>query len=270
MLNTPFPKPQSSRKKILFTTLVGFGVSLFIIFYKPFGIENVNKQWYFDLVILSLGLVFILSFLFMEVLIPKLFPKIFQNWTLAKAIVWYGLLIIIVGAAVFLYKSYLQSFHDFTLKEFSIILGRTLLMALTIFFCVIGIYQYINRQKLSLVSSQEIYPLLLPNGDTLPLMLKDILFISSNDNYVDIHYEEEGIRKKLLCRSSLKNIESQLVNPFSPILRCHRKFLINADRFSILKTSSRSMLISLKKYEDEIPVSKQYAEKISQALQIHP
>lgn len=105
------------------------------------------------------------------------------------------------------------------------------------------------------------------NGNPIELKLKDILYINSNDNYVDIHFMSNGERKKNLIRSSLKSVEAQIVNPLSPIRRCHRGYLINVEYFKIQKMTSRNMVIALLHYPDEIPVSKQYIESIKNQLQ---
>ncbi|MEL7119437.1 MAG: LytTR family transcriptional regulator DNA-binding domain-containing protein [Bacteroidota bacterium] len=270
LLNTPFPRPKRNRRNLLWVCLIGLSCSLFIILFKPFGIENVNEQWFYELAIISIGVVFILAYLFIEWLIPYCFPSIFNKWTLKKAILWYTLVMLFIGAVVFLYKSFLAGFSNFTLLEYFFVIARTLGMALIVTFFSLGLYQYFNRKNVSLFSNSEEYYLTIEGGKALRIKPKNILYISSDDNYVDIHFLDNGKRKKEVLRSSLKNIESQLVNQISPIYRCHRRHLINIEYFNIQKMTSRSMLISLKEYEDQIPVSKKYTEIIRQLLTIRP
>ena len=270
ILRTPFPRPKRSSKNLLWVVMVGLGCSLFILLFKPFGIENSTGEWWVYLVIFSLGVLFILSILFMEWLIPTLFPAPFKKWTVGKALIWYTLVILFIGAMIFLYKSFWGGFSEFTWTDFLKVLGRILGIGITVTFFVLGIWQYLNRNRLSLVSITEEYIITSQNGKPVRLNLKEILYISSDDNYVDVHLESDGVRKKEILRSSLKNIEEQIVNPLSPILRCHRGYLINIEYFEILKASSRNMIIGLKNYGDEIPVSKQYAETIKQRLQVRP
>ena len=267
---TPFPRPKRNRKHLLWIILIGISCSFFIILFKPFGIQNINDQWYFNLAIISMGIVFILAYLFIEWFIPGLFPKLFKRWTLGKAILWYSLVILFIGAIMFLYKSYLAGFSDFTLKEYFFAVGRTLVIALIVSFFALGLYQYFSRKAVSIFSISEDYLITSVDGKTLRLNPKDILYIGSDDNYVDIHYINNGIRDKIVFRSSLKNIESQLVNLISPIYRCHRQYLINVKCFSIKKKSSKNMMIALKDYDDLIPVSRQYADSIKKLLPIRP
>lgn len=269
-LKTPFPRPKRNRKNLIWVVLVGIASSLFILLYQPFGIVNSTGDWVLNLVILSLGFLFILSVLFMEWLIPSTFPKAFRNWTLGKALVWYALVILFIGAMQFLYKSFWSSFQEFTWTDFLGVLARTFGIGITVSFFVTGIWQYLNRRQLSLISSTETYTVTAQNGKEISLSLKDILFISSDDNYVDIHYEENGDRKKLVFRSSLKNVEKQIVNPLSPIIRCHRRYLINSEHFSIDNPRNRNMTVKLKSHNDSVPVSGQYTTAVRARLQIHP
>ena len=222
LLNTPFPRPEKSRKNLFWLILTGLSCSLFIILYEPFGIKNVHGQWYYNFFIFGLGLLFILSVLLLEWSIPSLSPSFFQKWTLGKAILWYTSVILFIGAVNFFYKSYMGGFRDFTLMEYFFVVGRIVVITITVSFFILGIYPFFNRKKISLLTQKEEYVINAPGGKSIRLNPKDVLYIQSDDNYVDIHLLEEGARKKVLFRSSLKNIESQLVHPLSPIYRCHR------------------------------------------------
>ena len=269
-LKTPFPRPARSRKNLLWVIVVGLSASFFILLYKPFGIENTTGELYVDFVIFSLGILFIFSVLFMEWLMPVIFPKWFRNWTLGKALLWYTLVLVFIAIVNFLYKSYWSNFMEFTWIDFLMVLGRTFVISITVCFFVLGIWQYFNRRKMALISANETYNVTTLNSQQLKLNLKDTLYISSDDNYVDIHYLSGGERKKIVLRSSLKNIEGQVTNPLSPIHRCHRRYLINIAHFIVKDSRSRSMLLGLKNHPDEIPVSKQYARGILNLLSIRP
>ena len=266
LLQAPFPRPKRSKANLLKILGLGFVCSLFVIFFKPFGIENTSGVWYYNLYILSIGVLLSLSIIIVEWLIPLALPKLFRNWTIGKGLIWYTLVVLVIGAIVFIYKSYLGGYRDFTVQEYFFVIGRTFLISLTVSFFIIGLYQFINRKSIANISINENYLVTSQNGKPLQLRLSDILYISSDDNYVNIHYNSEKGRQKLLFRSSLKNVESQIVNPISPMHRCHRKYIINIKYFEIEKTTSRNMTIRLKTYDDIIPVSSQYIESIKSLL----
>ena len=269
-LKTPFPRPKANKTNFLWIICVGLGASLFILLYKPFGIENTTGELYVDLIIFSLGILFILSILFIEFLVPKLIPRPFQKWTLGRALVWYPIVIVFIGGTQFLYKSWWGDWHDFTVQEFLLVLARTLGIGMTVAFIVLGIWQYLNQRKISALTSKETYTLTTPQGNEIKVNLNNILFVASDDNYVDLHIEEDGKRDKIMLRSTLKNIESQLINPISPIKRCHRRYLINPSKFNVANDSNKKMTIRLNDYDDQIPVSAQYMSQIRKELEIRP
>ncbi|OJJ19425.1 hypothetical protein BKI52_21690 [marine bacterium AO1-C] len=269
-LSTPFPRPQRTRKNLLYIVLVGIGSSFFILLYKPFGIQNQTGEWLVDAVIFSLGIVFIFSVLLMEWGLPVVFPRLFKQWTLGKAVLWYAWVILFVGFVMFVYKNLWAGFQEFTFQEFVLVLGRVFIIGFTVSFVVLGIWQYISQRRVALISSQETYTITAQNGKSVQFVLKDILYIQSDDNYVDIHYLAQGIRQKEVLRSSLKNIESQIVNPLSPIIRCHRQYLINLECFKIAKMTTRAMTLTLQGHDDQIPVSKKYIPNLKQQLSTHP
>lgn len=217
-----------------------------------------------------MGIVFIASYLFIEWIVPSVIPNPFKTWTLSRAIAWYTLVILFIGAAMFLYKSFLAGFTDFTLKEYFFVIGRTFLIALTVSFFSLGLYQYFSRKPISFFANSTTYDIKTSAGKNLSINPQQILYISSDDNYVDVHYEVNGHRTKAILRSSLKHIEAQLVNQISPIHRCHRRFLINVNRFESRKITSRNMIIVLKDHPDELPVSRQYIERIKQLMPTRP
>ncbi len=269
-LYTPFPRPKRNKKNLLLLILIGMSASLFILVYNPFGIKTDTGQWYLDLVIIGLGVLFILSVLFMEIIIPAILPGIFKNWTLGKAIIWYMLVFVFIAAMNFLYKSFWSSFLEFSWTDFILVLGRTLVISFTVCFFVLGLWQYLNRRRITSLLGNEYTELTTESGKIVELRLNDILYISSDDNYVDVHYYSGEERKKIVLRSSLRNAESQLVNKLSPIIRCHRQYLINPTHFSIEKKSSRSLQLKLKNYTDEIPVSRRFVKSVMKSLSANP
>lgn len=96
----------------------------------------------------------------------------------------------------------------------------------------------------------------------ISMLLKDLLYIESCDNYAQINYLSKGSTKKYLLRNRLKNIEKELEE--TNITRCHRTLLVNLDRAKVLKRENSDMTIELDdENTKEIPVSKSYRESIS-------
>lgn len=269
-LATPFPRPKNNKTNIFGVFLLGVLCSVFIIIFKPFNIANTTGALYEYLLLFSLGVLFSLSIYIWDFVIPALFPTSFKKWTLGRAILWYALMMLFVGALMFLYKSYLGGFRDFTFKEYLFVCGRVFLISFTVSFFVLGLVSYLQKSKISSIASNESRFVKASNGREMQLFFNEILYLESDENYVDIHLLKNGLRKKEVIRSSLKNVEDQLVYATSPIYRCHRKYLINFKYFDIVDASSRSMTIQVKEGETTIPVSKQYVPQIKQLLTNRP
>lgn len=269
-LRLPFPRPKRNRKNIILLLLIALISNLFILIFRPFDIENQTGEWFIYLILFSLGIVFFFSVYFIEFLVPSIFPKPFKTWTLLKALLWYTFVIFFVGAVMFFYKSFLGGFVDFTWREYFFVLGRVLGISIIVSFFTLGIFSYFNRKKFSSLLANENYLITTSNSKSIKLNVKNIMYIVSDDNYVDIHLEIDGLRKKEVFRSSLKNIESQIVSSVSPIKRCHRRYLINIQYFKIDKMNSRNMSLVLNKYNDEVPVSKNYSKQIQELLHVRP
>ena len=265
-LDTPFPRPKNNRKNVFWVFLIGVLCYVFILIFRPFNIVNTIDALHDYLFLFSLGILFSLAIYVWDFVIPGVLPKSFKKWTLGKAILWYSLMILFVGASLFLYKSYLEGFTNFTFKEYLFVCGRIFLISITVSFFVLGLFSYIQKSKISSIASNESCLVKTPNAKVIQLYFNEILYIESNENYVKIYLLKNGERKKEVIRSSLKNIEDQLVYSISPIYRCHRKYLINFKYFEVVNSSSRSMTIQLKDGETTIPVSKRYVTQISQLL----
>ncbi len=96
----------------------------------------------------------------------------------------------------------------------------------------------------------------------LSILLADLLYIESADNYVIIHYTTNGKAKTYLLRNSLKNLESLLRR--SPVGRCHRSYLVNFNRVKVIRRTKEGLMLEIDEQNiPDIPVSKSYQEVIS-------
>lgn len=103
------------------------------------------------------------------------------------------------------------------------------------------------------------------NTEKISLLLKEVVFINSADNYVEIHYKEGESFKKKLLRNTLKNIELQ-IKPYPNFVRCHRKYIINSNYIEALNGNCNNHDLILKEYKETIPVSRQYFYRLKDVL----
>jgi DNA-binding LytR/AlgR family response regulator len=101
--------------------------------------------------------------------------------------------------------------------------------------------------------------------ENLTLLIAEVIFIQSADNYVEIVYMDGYNIKKKLIRNTLKNIELQ-IKQYSNFIRCHRTCIVNMHYIEKLNQDYSSHWITLKGYHEKIPVSRQYLLKLKEAL----
>lgn len=92
----------------------------------------------------------------------------------------------------------------------------------------------------------------------ISVMLENLLYIESADNYATIHYLNKSGISHFLLRNSLKWIEERYASE-TPLTRCHRSFIVNMDKVKILKKIKGGIVIEIDaERTPDIPVSKTY------------
>jgi DNA-binding LytR/AlgR family response regulator len=101
--------------------------------------------------------------------------------------------------------------------------------------------------------------------DSLNLLIADVVFIRSADNYVEIVYREADVIRKKLIRNTLKGIE-KILKDYTNFIRCHRICIVNSHYIDKLIRNYSSYWIVIKDYEEKVPVSRQYLIKIKEVV----
>lgn len=102
-------------------------------------------------------------------------------------------------------------------------------------------------------------------AEDFTLLVSEIVYARSADNYVEIAYEEAGIVKKRMLRNTLKNIEQQFF-AFSYFIRTHRTCIVNIKYIKELHKSFNSHWLSLENSIETIPVSRQYLLSVKELI----
>lgn len=103
------------------------------------------------------------------------------------------------------------------------------------------------------------------NGENLNLLISDIAFVKSADNYVEVVFKEGDVFRKKLLRNTLKNIEQQL-RQYSNFTRCHRICIVNTHYIEKLNRNYSNHWLTIKGFDERIPVSIQYVIKLKESL----
>ncbi len=100
--------------------------------------------------------------------------------------------------------------------------------------------------------------LISENGsENIRILVSDIVFIKSADNYVEVGYHEETEVKKKMIRNTLKNIEKQL-DDFNNFIRTHRSSIVNIQYINKLHKNFNTYWLTLDDTKETVPVSRQY------------
>ena len=93
-----------------------------------------------------------------------------------------------------------------------------------------------------------------------------VLFIKSEDNYVQIHYIDQHRTKKFILRSSMRALEENLSK--HGLVRCHRSYFINPGFIKIVHRDSSGLIVAELKQDgfESIPISRKYQDAITRLL----
>ena len=93
-----------------------------------------------------------------------------------------------------------------------------------------------------------------------------ILYISAEENYVNIYYSEAGRVREYNLRSSMKAIDELCQD--NGLVRCHRSFYINPVHVKVLRRDRDGIMYAELDADDvrHIPVSKTYYGRLSDIL----
>lgn len=96
----------------------------------------------------------------------------------------------------------------------------------------------------------------------LSISLMNLFYIESDDNYIKVWYADAGGGvKQYMLRCRLKTVEESFAG--SPLVRCHRKYIVNLLRVSVISREKDGYYVNLDLSSvDPIPVSKTYEEQV--------
>lgn len=261
---------KNSVKTILFTALFAL---LFINLFQPFG----SRDWYPDvsdikyfafssLIILTGMLVVVISRMILTAYSKKRDVLYWQYalWILCE----------VVAMAIF-YTLFAKFFpKDGVERDISEIFRQSLIntaLVLLLPYAITWLYfswkeksallEHIGQEKSADARAKTLIAFPDEKGDLkISVMLENLLYIESADNYATIFYLNKSGVSKFLLRNSLKWMEEHLTKD-TPLIRCHRSYIVNMDKVKILKKIKGGIVLELDEGRTpDIPVSKTYYE----------
>ena len=93
-----------------------------------------------------------------------------------------------------------------------------------------------------------------------------VIFIKSEENYVQIHYLDKDKTRKFVLRSSMRALEDVLSK--KGLVRCHRSYFINPVYIKIVHRDESGQIVAELNQSgyDGIPISRKYQDEITKLL----
>lgn len=271
--------------------LFGLFVFGFLVIFQPFHLTKLSGKLIF--VALGFGLTTFMVVGLMNAVFLPIFPKFFseEKWTVGRELLWSMINTVVVGLGNAFYVVWIGIGHWSFQMIFSIELYT---LAIGVF--PIGISVLLkearlkkrfergssqintgleNRRTTAPVNSrveEDDSLLILPSdnrNEQFSLRYKDLIYVRSSDNYVEVYYMHEDRVTKKILRNSLKTIVETL-SAHSQFFRCHKSYLVNLDKIERVSGNAQGYKLHLADLNSQIPVSRKYNAVIKKRLADHP
>ena len=248
---------------------------LFINIFKPFG----SRDWYkisdfkffifASLIVLVGMLVVVISRMILLAYVKRnqLTYLKYGAWVLAEILsmsMFYALFTKFIPEEN-ANRDFLQIFYDSTLHA-SLILLLPYAILWLYFSWMDKNHQLEKMQKSDKpveVTKKNLIAFLDEKGEfKISVVLENLLYIDSADNYATIHYLNKSKLSHFLIRNSLKWMEENLTKE-TPLVRCHRSYIVNLDKVKVLRRTKDGIFLEMDAMNTpDIPVSKTYYERV--------
>ena len=297
LFRQPFPA-HTLASSIRMAAVIGLFIAVFLLVFQPFGLQEMPDGPAKILLLLGYGLITFACISLSSILLSKLFPDWFkaQAWTIGKEIQITLFNFLLIGLANTLYTfvifnqpislSHLLRFEGITLAvgilpvslivlfRYSRLLSRNLKLAqemnselkpvsrITDPLTAAEFNSSINPQP---EASQTFIFTSETGTEQISLNQHDFLFAAAADNYVELHYLQEGVAKKSLIRNTLTRLE-EIVKPDPKMVRCHRAYLVNIAQVRHFSGNAQGLKLELHGTPELIPVSRKMVPAIKALL----
>ncbi|HEY9048718.1 MAG TPA: LytTR family DNA-binding domain-containing protein [Ohtaekwangia sp.] len=278
LMRAPFPYYLNDDRK---NTLLAAGISLFLVAFM-----FVFQHSYVHKIFLISGITFVILFLNI-VMLPKVVPSLFDNWTVGKYIAFSFWQLLMDGFAIAVVLDLLNFHPESTLGEKILYIYPSVLSNGVIPLSIATLLLRNNMLQENLRSAVRanreldkikhlkedpahtrvnVITIYSDTKETLELPLADLLYVEASDNYSTVYWRNGQTIEKRMLRINLKNIEGQLDNYFA--IRCHRSFIVNINAIDHVTGNANGYKLSIRDTNFSVPVSrakgKEVIEKIEQ------
>lgn len=284
-LNEPFPDSDDILDNIKGSLWSGFLITVILYLIQPLNIEDAAGGLLFAC--LPYGIItslVVFTFQLVSIYVLKL-DRETQSWTLWKWISFDIIMILCIAIANILY-SYLKYQMDLDLSSVINLTGYTFMIGMVPLALIGSIKVYQNKKRYTHLAnvltkdllddvsegqlSNKKQPIssipevndtestieLQVGNQTISLNPRQILFVNSMQNYVQVHQMMLGKTDVITLRKTLASLEADLKS--FKIERCHRSYLVNRAQISTIKGNAQGLKLYFDKTDAMVPVSRKY------------
>ena len=101
--------------------------------------------------------------------------------------------------------------------------------------------------------------------ESLDVRPSQVIFATSEGNYVHIYYYKDDKPHNMLIRTSMKNV-SELLCRQSSIMQCHRAYIVNLLHVAKVESRNSGIALVMKDIDETVLVSKQYSTEVKEKI----
>ncbi|NQT77751.1 MAG: LytTR family transcriptional regulator DNA-binding domain-containing protein [Bacteroidetes bacterium] len=236
---------------VLFTAVFALA---FINIYDPFSVKSylelsgIRLFLYSSFVILTGILVVVISRLIMY-----FYSKI-KRLNYWRYILWVFAEILVMAFVYSIYvKFILADGRDF-MDLFKVTMKNTLLVILLPYTILWLFFSWQDKSLKLQALEEKLEPSPKTKSEMIPfrdekgtlrlsVQQQDLLYLEAADNYVSIYFIQHKKVQKFMIRNSMKAYEEQFED--SRIIRCHRSYMVNLDKVSIIRKEQDGLHLEL-------------------------
>lgn len=255
--------PFDSKIKHHLFIAIGFSVWVFIFlfFIKPLTVDELTtKEQLLYLPIYSS--IAGLSYALIIYLQKYLYISQNKQWYLSSEIILLSVFSVLTCIFIWLFFRFIVTITDPT--SFSMFFWEIYLPAFLIILPLISASRYFIG-KYQRKSNTQITIKGEGNYENVQLFLKDLLYIQSSNNYIEVFFLDQNTIKTTVLRNKLSTIEGLHPN----LIRVHRSYVINSIQYQqwIMEKGKHILLLN---HAVKVPISKTYLSLVKSHLNFTP
>jgi hypothetical protein len=275
-LKRPSPVLEKISSRIILVLCISTFVFLFLITFKPFGIDNSFKIPVLQVCLGYALLAFVVFNVLMLWVNPWFLAKYKERFTLGVEIGVIFSFVTLLGIVNGSYSLFVLNKEYLTESSVSEVFLLQLMythavalfpIILVLFFFELRERSYYERQS-ELIRSERVdrstnaklKEKIQISGDgsseQLQLFPSDFIFAKASGNYVEVFHFKENVISKEVIRITLSGLMNQLIVCEDWIFQTHRSYVINLHRVSKIEGNAQGYKLTMIELDEPIPVSR--------------